>query len=72
MFKIETDATGHPVAFVRVRSGRLASRDDVERHHRERDGTVVAVVRTRAAGGDLRGRCYHDAETLPSRATSLG
>ena len=56
VFKIETDATGHPAAFVRVRSGRLSSRDDVERHHRERDGTVVAVcaraqrVATFAAG----------------------
>src|SRR5690349_13278016 len=43
VFKIETDASGHPEAFVRVRSGRLASRDDVDRHHRGREGAVVAV-----------------------------
>jgi len=30
VFKIETDASGHPEAFVRVRSGRLASRDVAE------------------------------------------
>jgi ribosomal protection tetracycline resistance protein len=47
VFKIEPDATGHPAAFVRIRSGRLSSRDDVERHHRGPDGAVAAVC-TRA------------------------
>ena len=43
VFKIERDATGHPVAYVRMRSGRLGTRDHVTRHHREPDGRVVAM-----------------------------
>ena len=56
VFKIERDAGGHPLAYVRMRAGTLASRDDVVRHHRCPDGSVVAVpgraqrVATYAAG----------------------
>ncbi|MEO6511384.1 MAG: translation factor GTPase family protein [Nocardioides sp.] len=56
VFKIERDAAGHPLAYVRMRAGTLASRDDVVRHHRCPDGDVVAVpgraqrVATYAAG----------------------
>jgi ribosomal protection tetracycline resistance protein len=56
VFKIERDAAGHPLAYVRMRGGTLGSRDDVVRHHRGPDGEVVAVpgraqrVTTSAAG----------------------
>ena len=56
VFKIERDPAGHPLAYVRMRDGTLASRDDVVRHHRGPDGTVTAVpgraftVATYAAG----------------------
>jgi ribosomal protection tetracycline resistance protein len=43
VFKIERDAIGQPLAYVRMRGGTLASRDDVVRHHRSSDGEVVAV-----------------------------
>ena len=56
VFKIERDATGHPLAYVRMRAGTLTSRDDVVRHHRCRDDSMLAVparaqrVATYAAG----------------------
>ncbi len=56
VFKIEQDAGGHPLAYLRMRGGTLTSRDDVVRHHRGRDGTVTPVagraqrVATYAAG----------------------
>ncbi len=56
VFKIEQDATGHPLAYLRMRGGTLTSRDDVVRHHRGRDGQPTAVpgraqrVATYAAG----------------------
>jgi ribosomal protection tetracycline resistance protein len=56
VFKIERDPAGHPVAYVRMRNGALASRDDVVRHHRGPDGRVTPVpgrafaVATYAAG----------------------
>ncbi len=58
VFKIERDAAGHPRAYVRMRAGTLASRDDVVRHHRRPDGDVVAApgraqrVATYAAGSE--------------------
>ncbi len=56
VFKIERDPAGHPLAYVRMRDGALASRDAVVRHHRGPDGTVTSVhgraltVATYAAG----------------------
>ena len=56
VFKIEQDAGGHPLAYLRMRGGTLTSRDDVVRHHRGRDGAVTPVpgraqrVATYAAG----------------------
>ena len=43
VFKIEQDAGGHALAYVRMRGGSLTSRDDVVRHPRGRDGTPIAV-----------------------------
>jgi ribosomal protection tetracycline resistance protein len=43
VFKIEPDAAGRPLAYVRMRAGLLASRDELVRHHRDRGGEVIAV-----------------------------
>ena len=56
VFKIEQDAGGHPLAFLRMRAGTLTSRDDVVRHHRGGHGSVSQTpgraqrVATYAAG----------------------
>jgi ribosomal protection tetracycline resistance protein len=60
VFKIERDPTGQPLAYVRMRGGTLASRDDVVRHHRTADGEVVAVP----------GRAQHVTTYVAGSATS--
>jgi ribosomal protection tetracycline resistance protein len=44
VFKIERDATGHPLAYVRMRSGSLRSRQHLVRQHRTSGGAVVEVA----------------------------
>ena len=56
VFKIDRDAHGRQVAYARVRSGTLAPRHDMERHHRAGDGRVVrSSVRPTAVRTFTRG-----------------
>ena len=59
VFKIEQDAGGHPLAYLRMRGGTLTSRDDVVRHHRGPRRRSDAGRGTCATGGDVRRRCRH-------------
>ena len=60
VFKIDRDAGGHRIGYVRIHEGRLASRDHVTLHRRTTSGTVVThearalEVRTFDRGADTR------------------
>ncbi|HCB07564.1 MAG TPA: GTP-binding protein [Nocardioides bacterium] len=66
VFKIDRDADGHRVAYVRIHEGRLAPRDHVTRHRRLPTG-AIATYDARA----LEVRAFErGAETLPGAAVS--
>jgi ribosomal protection tetracycline resistance protein len=44
IFKIDRDDLGHRVAYARLFAGSLATRDEVQRFHRNADGDVVTTV----------------------------
>jgi len=63
VFKIDRDAAGHRVAYLRVHEGRLASRDHVTLHRRRATGDVVShearalEVRAFDRGAETRAGC---------------